>query len=236
MKKIFTLLLLLLSFTTLSNAQNLQIHYDFGSLMYNDFKDRPQVTTTVEMFKADGWGSTFFFVDLDYNKKGICSAYWEISRELKFWKPPFSVHIEYNGGVPYIKHSYLVGGTYTWHNQDFSRLFTITPMYKILQGNEFKQYHGFQLTGTWQIHAFDRKLSFTGFIDFWREKHTDIDGNVHTLTMLTEPQLWLNLYRLKGVNPKLKLSVGTEWEISTNFALFNGWRFNPTLAVKWDFD
>ena len=41
---------------------NLQVFYDFG-------KDRKLVTTTLEMFKADDWGSTFFFVDYDYTTK-----------------------------------------------------------------------------------------------------------------------------------------------------------------------
>lgn len=41
-------------------AQNVQLHYDLG---------RGSATTTVEMFRADNAGSTFFFVDLDYNPK-----------------------------------------------------------------------------------------------------------------------------------------------------------------------
>lgn len=41
-------------------AQNVQLHYDLG---------RKAPTTTVEMFRADGAGSTFFFVDLDYNPR-----------------------------------------------------------------------------------------------------------------------------------------------------------------------
>ena len=43
-----------------AGAQNVQFHYDMG---------RDAATTTVEMFKADNAGSTFFFVDLDYNEK-----------------------------------------------------------------------------------------------------------------------------------------------------------------------
>jgi hypothetical protein len=47
-------------------AQNIQVHYDFG---------REMVTTTVEMFKPDAGGSTFFFVDMDYSPK-VIGAYW----------------------------------------------------------------------------------------------------------------------------------------------------------------
>ncbi len=46
---------------TFAKAQtNAQILYDFGS-------DRKYVTLTLEMFKADKWGSTYFFVDHDFN-------------------------------------------------------------------------------------------------------------------------------------------------------------------------
>ena len=55
MKK--TLLLFLIFVTTMAlKAQNIQTHYDMG-------KDRGYLTTTIEMFKPDKTGNTFFFVD-----------------------------------------------------------------------------------------------------------------------------------------------------------------------------
>ena len=56
--------------------------------------------------------------------------------------------------------------------------------------------------------------------------------------LLTEPQLWYNLNTLKGMDG-VNLSIGTEWEISSNF-VYNTYNdksffFNPTLAVKWTF-
>ena len=86
MKKTFLLVLFMCCLAGVTKAQNIQLHYDLGRAMYNSLSDRPWVTTTVEMFKADKWGSTYFFVDMDYTDKGVASAYWEISRELKFWK------------------------------------------------------------------------------------------------------------------------------------------------------
>ena len=93
-------------------AQNIQLHYDLGRALYKSLDERPWVATTVEMFKADKWGSTYFFVDMDYTDKGVSSAYWEISRELKFWKAPVSAHVEYNGGLNYINNAFLGGATY----------------------------------------------------------------------------------------------------------------------------
>lgn len=111
MKKNFLLIVLLCCFSGVLKAQNVQLHYDFGRAMYNSLDTRPRLTTTVEMFKADKWGSTFFFVDMDYQRDGVSSAYWEISRELKFWEAPFAAHLEYNGGM-FINHSMLAGAAY----------------------------------------------------------------------------------------------------------------------------
>lgn len=61
MKNLF--LGILLSFPVILSAQNLQLHYDFG-------QDRKFFTSTLEMFKPDTLGSTFWFVDFDFNFPG----------------------------------------------------------------------------------------------------------------------------------------------------------------------
>lgn len=89
MKKLILFVFFCCTFAMSAMAQlNLQLHYDLGRALYNSLDGRPWVTTTVEMFKADKWGSTYFFVDMDYTDKGVDCAYWEISRDLKFWKAP----------------------------------------------------------------------------------------------------------------------------------------------------
>src|SRR5665648_1111147 len=62
MKKILILFVLFIAASALK-AQNVQLHYDIG-------KDRKYLTSTVEMFKPDKWGSTFFFIDMDYGSGG----------------------------------------------------------------------------------------------------------------------------------------------------------------------
>lgn len=214
-------------------AQNVQLHYDFGGALYDkDLKERPDFTSTVEMFKPDKWGSTFFFVDMDYCSKGVDAAYWEIARELKFWNNPFSVHVEYNGGTSNkfsYNNCYLGGGTYTFNNVSFSKGFSLSVMYKYIQ--KHKSPNNFQLTGTWYMHFSDGLLTFTGFADWWREKNNH--GN---FIFLAEPQFWVNLNKIKGVDEKFKLSVGTEVELSHNFGNRNGFYTIPTLGIKWSFD
>lgn len=234
MKKILLMSLFAMLGVTFSFAQNIQLHYDLGHSIYDELKgSRPKFTTTVEMFKPDKWGSTFFFVDMDYGDNEIKSAYWEIARELKFWEAPISIHAEYNGGLNYIKNSWLTGVTYTYNNKDFSKGFTFSPLYKYICGNPTP--NSFQLTATWYIHFGKGKFSFSGFADFWREEHTDINGNAHNFVFLAEPQFWVNLNKFRGINENFNLSIGTEWEITSNFALMDGWYWNPTLALKWSF-
>jgi hypothetical protein len=76
-----------------SAGTNLQLFYDFGSLNTACPNQRSnRVTTTLELFYADPWGSTFAFIDLDYNihpndpNNTPFQAYTEIARCFNFWK------------------------------------------------------------------------------------------------------------------------------------------------------
>lgn len=230
MKKNVALLFFLLPMALM--AQNLQVHYDFG-------KDRNYVTTTLEMFKPDKWGNTFFFVDFDYNmgnENHPSAAYMEIARCLKFWKGPLSLQVEYNGGFGTfpnataltgqagfpINNAYLVGLDYGLNNADYSKTLNIKALYKHIAGKQ----ESAQLTAVWGLHFFKRKLSFTGFADFWLEDNTFGAKKTSTI-FLTEPQLWYNFNE--------HLSAGSEVEMATNFAGVEGFKVCPTLAVKWNF-
>lgn len=213
-------------------AQNVQLHYDLG-------KDRKFLWTHVEMFKPDKWGSSFFFIDMNYgegNVHGVSMAYWEISRALKFWKSPFALHVEYNGGFGQFKTStplngayqinnaWLFGGEYTWNTKDFSKVFTLQAMYKTIQD---KNKASFQITGVWAIQMLKNKVTFSGFADFWREDNFTGTSDMTKYVFLTKPQLWYNCTE--------HLSLGTEGDISANFSGHKGFMVNPMLSAKWTF-
>lgn len=193
------------------------------------------------MFRPDSFGSTFFFVDLDYST-GVKGAYWEISRELCFWQQSklnwLSVHVEYNGGMSKaagsFNNSWLAGATYSGHSKDFSKTWSLSVMYKYIphtvNDKGASQVHNYQITGVWGVNFASGWCSFSGFIDFWREWRA-WQGTSHIL--LLEPQLWVNLNKIKGCE-KFNLSVGTELELSNNF-MAKGFYFVPTLALKWSF-
>lgn len=230
MKKIL-LLFSVFTIITSVNAQNIQLHYDLG-------KDRKFFTTTVEMFKPDKYGTTFFFIDMDYSSdarnidNGISLAYWEISRAFQ-WKEnqKYMPRVEYNGGVfkldgdlPWvpIENCWLAGVERTWASSDFSKILTLQANYKYIKD---KENASFQLTAVWTVNFLKNKMSFLGFADFWKEgMDWNGDGKINTdFRFLAEPQIWYNFNQ--------HFAVGSEIEVGSNFV---GDKFNvcPTIAVK----
>lgn len=228
MKKILTVAVVLL-FTTAMKAQtDVQALYHFTS-------GEKHLTTTVEMFKTDNHGSNYFFVDMDYGVegvKGVSGAYWEISRGIKFWKSPFEIHVEYNGGLgqflmPGVNGAYTVndawlfGGQYTWNTADYSKIFTLQAMYKTIRNNYDVS---FQITGVWTLNFFKNKFTASGFLDFWREYNSATNTK---FTMVSQPQFWYNADK--------HLSLGSEIDLSVGFTGHRKFYINPTLAAKWTF-
>ena len=202
--------------TSMVSAQNLQVHYDMG-------EDRGYVTTTIEMFKPDQWGSTFFFVDMDHDTdagNSVSFSYMEIARALKFWDSPFALQAEYNGGT-YVNNAWLAGAQYTWNSADFSKIFTLQGLYKYIDDDVNNA--SFQLTGVWTIQLFNNAVTFSGFADFWKEEKSWLGTD---FVFLSEPQLWYNFGE--------HFSAGGEVELANNF-IVEGFRVSPTLAVKWTF-
>jgi hypothetical protein len=224
MKRLIVFMFLILAGRAFS--QNLQLHYDFG-------KDRKYFTSTIEMFKPDEYGSTFFFVDMDYNRGGnnsVSLAYWEISRYVNL---PFvnglSATVQYNDGMLHIKgtnmdvplgHIWLAGLSYPI-NLGFVTLNTDFLFRKdYLSENKADG----QLTTTWFVPFLSGKFQFDGFMDIWSTKQS----GENKVVLLTEPQIWFNLTN--------HLAVGSEVEISNNFIPGeNSVQVNPTLAAKWNF-
>ncbi len=187
------------------NALNVQLHYDFG-------ENRKLFTTTVEMFKPDKYGSTFFFIDMDYSSdarnvdNGISLAYWEIARAFKWNETQkFMPRVEYNGGVfkldgddtPFvpIENCWFAGIELTWASADFSKMLPLQANYKYIKG---KEDDAFQITAVWTVQMLEGKLTFNGFADFWKEEmewdfnDRGISQTTTDYRFLTEPQLWYN--------------------------------------------
>lgn len=241
--------MLLLAFCTLcpnvAKAQvNAQLFYDFGS-------DRKFLTLTLEMFKGDKWGNTYFFIDHDFNydqhvegpNLAPGGTYLEIARCLNFWhKTSFkdlSLHVEYNGGITRsypINSAWLFGLDYFIHSSDYNKTLNLKALYKNIR----KRSSSFpaQFTAVWAVKGLlgVKGLTFDGFADFWWEKHACFDDNGNEsekqTVFITEPQLWYCVGQHFGVD---NLNVGTEIELSNNFGSTEGFKCRPCLGVKWNF-
>ena len=222
---------------------NAQLFYDFGD-------DRKFVTLTLEMFKADKWGNTYFFIDHDFNYDQYVEGpnlsqggtYTEIARCLNFWQDTklkdLSVQVEYNGGITRnypINTAWLFGLDYFFHSKDYKNTLNLKTLYKTIRKTTSNV--PMQFTVVWAMDdLFGLKgLKFDGFADFWWENHTCFkDGNAEmkSTVFCTEPQLWYNVGQHFGVP---NLNVGTEIELSNNFGSTEGFKCRPCLGVKWDF-
>jgi hypothetical protein len=228
MKKFLIVTGLLIPFSLFS--QNIQLHYDLG-------EGRNYLTSTVEMFRPDKYGSTFFFTDMDYNVgdvEGVSLAYWEIARASNFGDSPLAFHAEYNGGFGQwragneggaytIESAWLTGLEYSKNASDFSKGFTLQALYKYIRG---KHDFSFQLTGVWYLNFARDKFSFTGYADFWREDFefgTAANSDITKFVFQAEPQLWYNL--------NSGFALGGEVEVDYNF-LFKGLHLYPTIGAK----
>ena len=239
MKKTLLSALLFIACLPMFAQLNVQMHYDFGKTIYGDeLSNRPLFTATVENFKADKWGTTFFFIDLDFGDNTMKSVYGEIAREFKLGKTPFAAHVEYNGGLSGFgsyNDAYLAGAAWNWANKDFSKTFSLQLLYKHLANQPSSNKHSWQLTTVWGIHFANGLCSFTGFADLWHDN--SVTGN---LIFCSEPQFWFNLNALEGVDDDFKLSVGGELELTKNMVwpadgLNDNFYAIPALGVKWTF-
>lgn len=270
MKKIIIAAVVALLPVFCANAQtNIQLHYDMGSYLYHgqgskadlgkNAGNRQVLTTTIEHWNADRFGSNFFFIDVDFTSdplakfSAVRGAYTEISREWCFWGDSklkdLTFHMEYNGGLDRYSKSYndawLFGPTYNFHNGDYSFTASISALYKVIPGNA-KNVNNFQLTGVWNWTFYKGMFKFSGFADLWMENRPwqiyptvelasklDKKGDGTDLIFISEPQFWFNLNAVQGCED-VNLSFGTELELSNNF-VGTGFYACPTLGVKYTF-
>jgi hypothetical protein len=208
----------------LVEGQNIQLHYDYGD-------GRNYLTSTIEMFKPDKYGATFFFFDMDYNyqegDKSASLAYLEIARYINIPLDKLAATIQYNDGI--------IGENYEWsaplgpvwlggisYPLDLGFITLSTDV--LIRKSRNSDSPDAQLTIIWNKKFLNDKVTFMGFFDLWSQDKMDEDGKEPVL--LTEPQLWYGLNN--------NLSVGGELEFSKNF-VSDDFEIMPTFGFKWQF-
>ncbi len=217
-RKMFSFTLII---TSIAFTQNLQLHYEASG-------DREYLVSTLEMFKPDQYGSTFWFVDMEYNDsrgtKGVSLSYWEIARSFSLPINNLSATIQYNDGVANfgsLGQVWLLGVNY-YLDLGFVAL-PLDILYRDAAGSGSAN---IQLTTTWFIPLLDGNIECSGFVDLWSQDKADGDGK--QLVLLSEPQIWYNANE--------HLAVGSEVEISNNFVVgADGIQALPTIGLRWTF-
>ena len=239
-KKILVAAVAALALGTTVHAQtNLQTFYDFG-------KNRNHFTTTLEGFYNDNWGNTFFFIDYDYNAKdtkGVNQApsgsYMEIARCINLWQNTplsmLSLQVEYNGLVG-VNQNFLFGTDIFLHSADFNNTFNFKVLYKTFSGTASSDFP-LQFTFVWGMQdLFGVKgLRFSGFADIWGENVVNfMEGatKAQKYVFISEPQIWYNIGQHLGIP---NLHIGSEVELSMNFAGYDGFYARPCFGTKWVF-
>ena len=237
-KHLLTVAFAALAFGFAAQAQtNLQTFYDFG-------KDRNYITTTFEMFKADKFGDTFWFIDHYFTTKdqrdlGLASAingsYFEIERGINFWQDSelkdLSAHIEYDGST-WGAGIWCFGAKYFLHSEDFANTLSLYLMYDLHVGVGEADIP-LKFSAVWGCNDLFgvSGLTFKGFCDLWGNNSYWGENDETKFSFLTEPQLWFNL----GSAFDNHLDIGTEIELSCNFAGNKGFMCNPCLGLRWSF-
>ena len=239
-KKILVAAVAALALGATAQAQtNLQTFYDFG-------KNRNHFTTTLEGFYNDNWGNTFFFIDYDYNAKdtkGVNQApsgsYMEIARCINLWQNTplsmLSLQVEYNGLVG-VNQNFLFGTDIFLHSADFNNTFNFKVLYKTFSGTASSDFP-LQFTFVWGMQdLFGLKgLRFSGFADIWGENVVNfMEGatKAQKYVFISEPQIWYNIGQHLGIP---NLHIGSEVELSMNFAGYDGFYARPCFGTKWVF-
>jgi len=232
MKRIITIIIALLFFSPLPGQFNIQHHYDIGRQIF---------TSTPEFLFFDQLGSTFGFMDINYDdvhysKPGATDAYFEVAR---YFKTPLlnenlSATIQYNDGVILLPESdtTLFSAVNRVWMGGFSYLF---PIEKLSFSTDFlaRQEEGdkgltYQVTFVWS-YQLTNHFVLMGFMDIW---NTEKDK---TLIFQGEPQVLYNFG---------KLAIGSEIKVSRNFPAAwthsqeykeNKLFFIPTVFIKYTF-
>jgi len=205
---------------------NAQLHRDFN---------REVFTSTVEIWNGDRLGSTFFFTDFDFASTGQSQSYFEVSRHFVVVRPKWgecNLTVQYNDGVTPADRfggklipRTVLGGIALGQLKRGSAIFEVQALLR----QEFASDLGWQLTFVWFSPIQATGLEFLGYVDWNSNEYGE-----QPVSVQAEPQLQ---YRWKQV------AVGTEWEISRNFAgafkedegyETGKWYLHPTLYVRYD--
>ena len=153
---------MLLIFSSLARAQQLQFHYDFRHSIDPAHNSRNFPSLTFEYFKeSDTTGAFLLKMQVDFNgeKNSAGKTFLQVSKNLRFWKPKVSLSLNYSGGLGvappaygyYITNAFALGPAYPLQWQGMWLNFGLLYRYNAFpKGSHDAQLNCYFWKGLWQ--------------------------------------------------------------------------------------
>ncbi|WP_338876295.1 DUF5020 family protein [Spirosoma sp. SC4-14] len=234
------LLLVSVFFSPLVRAQQLQFHYDFRHSIDPTQNRRNYATLVFEYFKSnDSTGSFLLKMQTDFSgeNNNIGQLFLQVSKNLRYWRPPLYLSLTYSGGLGvappaygyYLTNSFGIGVAYPF--QWKGAWFSTSLVYRY---NAFpKASHDPQLTFYFGKGFFQYKLMIAGSLVGWSENRNQ--GTDYTagqqgkkIAFFGDPQLWLKIGKSVSLGSRINLYYHT-------LTSENRIQVYPTLALKTQF-
>jgi len=236
MKLLFVAVAICAGITT--SGQSLQWHYDFRHSLYPKLNAVNFPTFTFEYFKnLDSAKGSFLIkvqTDLSGKSNNVGQVFTQITRTLRFWKPPVQLALSYSGGLGvapasfgfYISNAFAAGASYPFQWKGAYLVTNLQLRYNAFDAPSYDPQFTFYFGKGYNNY----KLFVTASFTFWTQNRNQ--GNVATQDLtgkvfefFGDPQLWYRVY--KGV------SIGTR--IYVYYHVLSGdnqVQFYPTIGIK----
>ena len=220
-----------------SQAQQLQFHYDFRHSLNARLNRRNYASLTFEYFKAyDSTGSFLLKTQTDFTgeSNNIGQLFIQVSRNLRYWRPKVQLALTYSGGLGvapptygyYLTNTFGVGAAYPfqWRGAWFSTslVYRFSAFARPSHDPQFTFYFG--------KGFFNYRIMVAGSIVAWSENRNQ--GNDFTkdlsgkkIAFFGDPQCWVKLTKAVSIGSRINLF----YHILTNE---NQVQIYPTLALK----
>lgn len=230
----------LLASGSVTQAQQLQMHYDFRHTIDPERYDKNFPSFSFEYFKEkDTTGSFLLKIQTDFNgeKSNPGQAFLQVSKSVRFWKPKVYLSLNYSGGLGvappsygfYITNAFGLGASYPF--QWKGAWLNVGLIYRY---NAFaKGSHDVQFSFYFWKGFLNYRLQVAGSIVAWsqnRNEGTDFTLNLSgkKFAFFGDPQIWFKIWK--------ELSVGTRinlfYHVLTEENLLQVY---PTIGIKQQF-
>lgn len=220
-----------------SQAQQIQLHYDFRHSFDASLNRRNFASLTFEYFKGnDSTGSFLLKMQSDFTgeNNNVGQLFLQVSKNLRYWRPPVQLALTYTGGLGvappaygyYLSNTFGVGAAYpfqwqgAWLSASLMYRYTAFP----------KPSHDPQLTFYFGKGFFNYRIWVAGSLVVWSENRNQGTDFTKDLTgkkvaLFGDPQCWVKLTKTVSVGSRINLF----YHVLTSK---NQLQIYPTLAVR----